>query len=171
MFSDLADQANGSVILKSEGTVVMATVVISKNGLNNPGYFNLTVEYLEKFYSAGKILGGQFNKREGRPSDQAILAARMTDRTLRPLFDHKIKNAVQLIITVIAIGKTDPKTLGINAASIAIHMSDIPWDGPVGAVHISKTKDDDSIKINHYIPNGDEPVYALDLLVCGKDKK
>ena len=171
MFSDLADQANGSVILKSEGTVVMATVVISKNGLNNPGYFNLTVEYLEKFYSAGKILGGQFNKREGRPSDQAILAARMTDRTLRPLFDHKIKNAVQLIITVIAIGKTDPKTLGINAASIAIHMSDIPWDGPVGAVHISKTKDDGAIKINHYIPNGDEPVYALDLLVCGKDKK
>ncbi len=171
MFSDLADQANGSVILKSEGTVVMATVVISKNGLNNPGYFNLTVEYLEKFYSAGKILGGQFNKREGRPSDQAILAARMTDRTLRPLFDHKIKNAVQLIITVIAIGKTDPKTLGINAASIAIHMSDIPWDGPVGAVHISKTKEDNFIKINHYIPNGDEPVYALDLLVCGKDKK
>jgi len=170
MFSDLADQANGSVILKSEGTVVMATAVISKDGKNNPGFFNLTVEYLEKFYAAGKILGGQFNKREGRPSDQAILAARMTDRTIRPLFDHKIKNAVQIIITVIAIGDADPKTLGVNAASIAIHMSDIPWGGPIGAVHVSKTKENPTIQINDYIPNADEAVYSLDLLVCGKDK-
>jgi len=71
MFSDLANQANGSVILKSEGTVVMATAVISKDGSKNMGFFNLTVEYLEKFYAAGKILGGQYNKREGRPSDQS----------------------------------------------------------------------------------------------------
>jgi len=170
LFSDLADQANGSVILKCEGTVVMATVVISKNGLNNPGYFNLTVEYLEKFYAAGKILGGQFNKREGRPSDQAVLAARMTDRTVRPLFAHHIKNAVQVIITVIAVGKMDPKMLGINAVSIALHTSDIPWNGPIGAVQISKTKEDNNIKVNHYIPNENEAVYALDLLVCGKDK-
>lgn len=170
MFSDLADQANGSVILKSEGTVVMATAVIGKDTKNNPGFFNLTVEYLEKFYAAGKILGGQFNKREGRPSDQAILAARMTDRTIRPLFDHKIKNAVQVIITVIAIGKADPKTLGVNAASIALHISDIPWAGPIGAVHISKTKEEPKIQVNDYIPNEDEAVYSLDLLVCGKDK-
>ncbi len=169
VFSDLADQANGSVILKSEGTVVMATAVISSSAKNNPGYFNLTVEYLEKFYAAGKILGGQFNKREGRPSDQAILAARMTDRTIRPLFDNKIKNAVQIIITVIAIGKTDPKTLGVNAASIALHTSDIPWAGPIGAVHVSKTKENPNILINDYIPNANEAVYALDLLVCGKD--
>ena len=71
-FTDLADQANGSVILKSEGTVVMATAVISKSGEKNLGFFNLTVEYLEKHYASGKILGGQYNKREGRPSDQAI---------------------------------------------------------------------------------------------------
>jgi polyribonucleotide nucleotidyltransferase len=170
MFSDLADQANGSVILKSEGTVVMATAVISKNGDKNLGFFNLTVEYLEKFYAVGKILGGQYNKREGRPSDQAILAARMIDRTIRPLFDQYIKNAVQVIVTVIAVGGMDPKVLGINAASIAIHMSDIPWNGPVGAVQISKTKEDQMIKINHYIPNADEAVYELDLLVCGKEK-
>jgi polyribonucleotide nucleotidyltransferase len=168
MFCDLADQANGSVILKSEGTVVMATAVISKGDKSNPGFFNLTVEYLEKFYSAGKILGGQFNKREGRPSDQAILAARMIDRTIRPLFEQHIKNAVQVIVTVIAIGKSDPKTLGINAASVALCMSDIPWGGPIGAVHVSKTKTDENIKINDYIPNRDEAVYALDLLVCGR---
>ncbi len=170
MFSDLANQANGSVILKSEGTVVMATAVISKDGSKNLGFFNLTVEYLEKFYAAGKILGGQYNKREGRPSDQAILAARMIDRTIRPLFDQHIKNAVQVIVTVIAVGETDPKTLGINAVSIALHMSDIPWNGPIGAVQISKTKEDQVIKINNYIPAADEAVYELDLLVCGKDK-
>lgn len=170
MFSDLADQANGSVILKSEGTVVMATAVISKDGSKNLGFFNLTVEYLEKFYAAGKILGGQYNKREGRPSDQAILAARMIDRTIRPLFAQHIKNAVQVIVTVIAVGKTDPKTLGINAISIALHMSNIPWNGPIGAVQISKTKEDQTLKVNHYIPGSDESVYALDLLVCGKDK-
>ncbi len=180
LFSDLANQANGSVILKSEGTVVMATAVISKDGSKNLGYFNLTVEYLEKFYAAGKILGGQYNKREGRPSDQSILAARMIDRTIRPLFDQHIKNAVQVIVTVIAIGKTDPKTLGINAASIALHLSNIPWNGPIGAVQISKTparphegaggKEDGTLKVNNYIPNSDEAVYALDLLVCGKDK-
>jgi polyribonucleotide nucleotidyltransferase len=170
IFSDLAEQANGSVILKCEGTVVMATAVISKSGDSNPGYFNLTVEYLEKFYAAGKILGSQFNRREGRPSDQAVLASRMIDRTIRPLFDQNIKNAVQVIVTVIALGKTDPKTLGINAASIALHVSDIPWAGPIGAVHISKTSADTTIQINNYIPNNDEPVYTLDLLVCGKDK-
>lgn len=170
MFSDLANQANGSVILKSEGTVVMATAVISKNSQNNPGYFNLTVEYLEKFYASGKILGGQYNKREGRPSDQAILSARVIDRTLRPLFNQSIKNAVQVIVTVIAVGNADPKTLGINAASIALHLSDIPWDGPVGAVHVSKAKGESETKINNYIPNGDESVYDLDLLICGKDK-
>jgi polyribonucleotide nucleotidyltransferase len=170
MFSDLADQANGSVILKSEGTVVMATAVISKDGSKNLGFFNLTVEYLEKFYAAGKILGGQYNKREGRPSDQAILAARMIDRTIRPLFDQHIKNAVQVIVTVIAVGDTDPKVLGINAASVALQMSDIPWNGPIGAVQISKTKEDQNIKVNHYIPSADESVYELDLLVCGKDK-
>ncbi len=170
IFSDLANQANGSVILKSEGTVVMATAVISKDGSKNLGYFNLTVEYLEKFYAAGKILGGQYNKREGRPSDQSILAARMIDRTIRPLFDQHIKNAVQVIVTVIAIGNTDPKTLGINAASIALHLSNIPWNGPIGAVQISKTKEDGTLKVNNYIPNADEAVYALDLLVCGKNK-
>lgn len=169
LFTDLADQANGSVILKSEGTVVMATAVISKSVNESLGFFNLTVEYLEKNYAAGKIMGGQYNKREGRPSDQAILASRMIDRTLRPLFDQSIKNAVQIIITVIAAGKADPKVLGINAASIAIHISDIPWAGPVGAIQIGKTKGITDIEINNYIPNGEESVYDLDLLICGKD--
>ena len=169
VFSDLADQANGSVILKSEGTVVLATAVISKSANENLGFFNLTVEYLEKYYAAGKILGGQYNKREGKSSDQAILASRVIDRTIRPLFDQSIKNAVQVIVTVLAIGKADPKVLGINAASLATLVSDIPWAGPVGAVHVSKAKNESEIKINNYISSKDEPVYDLDLLVCGKE--
>jgi polyribonucleotide nucleotidyltransferase len=169
-FSDLADQTNGSVILKSKGTVVMATAVISKSEEKNLGFFNLTVEYLEKYYASGKILGGQYNKREGKPSDQAILASRMIDRTIRPLFDQSIKNAVQVIVTVFAVGQADPKVLGINAASIALLVSNIPWAGPVGAVQIGKAKGENEIKINNYIPSKDEPTYDLDLLVCGKNK-
>lgn len=170
VFSDLAEQANGSVILKSRETVVMATAVISKDGRSNPGFFNLTVEYLEKFYATGKILGGQYHHREGRPSDQAILAARLTDRTIRPLFDQRIKNAVQVIITVLAVGEADPKVLGVNAASIALHISDIPWAGPVGAVHVSKALGSDETLIDNYIPTENDPVYDLELMVCGKDK-
>jgi polyribonucleotide nucleotidyltransferase len=170
VFSDLAEQANGSVILKSEGTVVLATACISKDGKENRGFFNLTVEYMEKFYAAGLILGGQYNKREGRPSDEAILSARIIDRTIRPLFAHHIKNAVQVIVTVLSVGEADPGILGINAASLAFATSDIPWAGPVGAVHVGKGKNaEGEIAVDRYIPNTGENNYELDLTVCGKD--
>ncbi len=172
-FTDLADQANGSVILKCEDTVVMATAVISKSGKNNPGFFNLTVDYLEKYYAAGLILGGQYNKREGRPSDEAILSSRIIDRTIRPLFAHYIKNAVQVIVTVLSVGKADPGVLAINAASIALGVSDIPWAGPVGAVHVSRVKGatTQEIKYDEYVPHNGESGYELDLTICGKDGK
>lgn len=172
VFSDLADQANGSVILKCEDTIVLATAVISKSDRNNPGFFNLTVEYLEKFYAAGLILGGQYNKREGRPSDEAILSARIIDRTIRPLFAHHIKNAVQVVATVLSVGKCDPGVLAVNAVSLALATSDIPWAGPVAAVHIGKGKTADSVMaVDHYIPNTGENNYELDLTVCGKEGK
>ncbi len=173
VFSNLADQANGSVILKCAGTMVLATAVISKDGRGNMGYFNLTVEYLEKYYAAGVILGGQFNKREGRPSDKAILNSRVIDRTLRPLFDQRMKNAVQVITTVLSLGDMDPGILAVNAASLAIATSDIPWRGPVGAVHISMPKGGDragALLVNSYTPSIGEPAYDLDLTVCGKEK-
>lgn len=168
-FSDLAEQANGSVILESENTIVMATAVMSKDGKDNRGFFNLTVEYLEKFYAAGLILGGQYNKREGRPSEKAILSARVIDRTIRPLFPHHIKNAVQVITTVLAIGDADPGILAVNAASLALSVSDIPWAGPVGAVHVGKDRDGGAIGIDTYIPNNGENNYDLDLTICGRD--
>lgn len=126
IFSDLADQAAGSVILESDGTIVMATACMSRDGKNNPGFFNLTVEYQERYYAVGMILGGQYNKREGRPSDEAILTSRIIDRTIRPLFDNRIKNAVQVVVTVLSVGATDPGVLGVNAVSLAIATSDIP---------------------------------------------
>lgn len=169
VFSDLADQANGSVILKCEDTIILATAVISKSDKNNPGFFNLTVEYLEKFYAAGLILGGQYNKREGRPSDEAILSARIIDRTIRPLFAHHIKNAVQVVATVLSVGRMDPGVLAINACSLALAVSDIPWAGPVGAVLVSKPKVGGEIALDHYIPNTGESNYELDMTVCGKD--
>lgn len=168
VFSDLANQANGSVILKCEDTIVLATAVIGKDTKNNPGYFNLTVEYLEKYYAAGLILGGQYNKREGRPSDEAILSARIIDRTIRPLFPSYIKNAVQVVVTVLSVGKTDPGVLGVNAASLALAVSDIPWAGPVGATHIGKPKGGEAIGVDLYTPNTGENNYELDLTVCGK---
>ncbi len=169
LFSDLADQANGSVILKCEDTVVMATAVISKDGKNNPGFFNLTVEYMEKYYASGLILGGQYNKREGRPSDEAVLSSRIIDRTIRPLFSHHIKNAVQVIVTVLSVGQSDPGVLGINAASLALGVSDIPWNGPVGAVHVGRAKGSTEVVYDPFIANTGESNYELDLTVCGKD--
>jgi polyribonucleotide nucleotidyltransferase len=149
----------------------MATAVISKSAEKSLGFFNLTVDYLEKNYAAGLILGGQYNKREGRPSDEAVLSSRIIDRTIRPLFEKHIKNAVQVIITVLSVGQADPGVLGINAASLALAVSDIPWDGPVGAVHIGKVKGESEIKYDEYVPHQGEAVYDMDLTVCGKEGK
>ncbi len=179
VFSDLAEQAGGSVMLKCEDTVVLATAVMGNDTKHNPGFFNLTVEYMERFYASGLILGGQYNKREGRPSDKAILASRVIDRTIRPLFEHHIKNPVQVIATVISVGAMDPTILAVNAVSLALGVSPIPWAGPVGAAQISISKgaggtthesaENTEFKINDYVPNTGEAGYDLDLVVCGKD--
>ncbi|MBP6925968.1 MAG: polyribonucleotide nucleotidyltransferase [Candidatus Pacebacteria bacterium] len=170
-FTDLADQAHGSVILSSQETVVMATAVMGKDDGNNPGWFNLTVEYLEKFYATGKILGSRFQRREGKPTDQAVLSGRVIDRTLRPLFDHRIKNPVQVVVTVIAVGDADPSILGINAASLALATSNIPWNGPVGAVRIGTRKGSTEPVVDLYLRESDElesGEYGLNLTVCGR---
>src|SRR6185436_9436537 len=123
IFTDLADQAHGSVMLKYGETVVLANVCMSHDKQKGLGFFNLTVDYMEKFYAAGKILGSRFVRREGKPSEDAVLASRVIDRTLRPLFDHAIRHAVQVIVTVISVDDNDPVILAINAASLAIAVS------------------------------------------------
>ena len=105
-FNDLTNQANGSVMLYYGETVVLVTAVMSNQTQPNLSYFPLSVEFEEKFYAAGAILGSRFMRREGKPSDEAILSARIVDRTIRPLFNHQIRNDIQVIITVLAMVKT-----------------------------------------------------------------
>ena len=107
-FTDLADQANGSVIVRYGNTAVLATAVLSESERDGVPYFPLTVDYEEKFYAAGAILGSRFIRREGRPSDEAILSGRVVDRTVTPLFEKHIRNEVQGIITILSIDEDDP---------------------------------------------------------------
>ena len=95
-FSDLTDQTNGSAIVRSGNTIVLATAVMSENVKEGGDYLPLTVDYEEKFYASGQILGSRYMRREGKPSDEAILSGRIVDRTIRPLFNQKIRNEIQV---------------------------------------------------------------------------
>jgi len=170
-FNDWADQANGSVLLRYGNSAVLATVVMS-NRESNLDYFPLSVEYEEKFYAAGAILGSRFMRREGRPSDEAILSGRIVDRTIRPLFPKGLKRDVQVIITVLSIEDYDTDILAVNAASLAIATSDIPWNGPVSAVRVGIEEDSEELIINPtYGQRSEElpPKAKMDLTVSGKD--
>ena len=168
-FTNLTDQAHGSVILRYGNTVVLATAVMSESQREGLNYFPLSVEYEEKFYAAGQILGSRFMRREGRPSDEAVLSGRAIDRTLRPLFDHGIRNDVQVVITILSIDEDDPDILAINAASLALATSDIPWGGPVSAVRVGKNKGNGGWKINPQYEFRNDPTALIDLLACGRD--
>ncbi len=131
-------------------------------------YFPLTVDYEERFYAAGAILGSRFMRREGRPSEQAILSGRVVDRTIRPLFPQHIRNEVQVIITVLALDEEDPDAIAVNAASLALATSDIPWGGPVAAVRIGQQKGGELI-INPTYAQRESADTVFDILACGKD--
>ena len=144
---DIAAQADGAVMASYGETVVLATVVASPLKVDL-GYFPLTVEYQERLYAGGRIKGSRWIKREGRPSDEDILAGRLIDRSIRPLFPKDYKNEdVQVVITVLSVDLENPPEIvaGI-ATSAAIAISKIPWDGPVGTVKVGMK--DDSYIIN-----------------------
>lgn len=163
-FGLLAQQANGSVTVRYGETVVLATATMSNQRREGMDYFPLFVDYEERYYAGGKIKGSRFIKREGRPSDKAILSGRIIDRTIRPLFDERMRNEVQVVITVLSIDKeNDPVFASIIGASLALGVSDIPWNGPVGAVRMGNN--DDGFVINPV--NGDLENSAVDLLVSG----
>ena len=135
----LAKQAAGSCLMQFGETVVLATVTVSDNVSTLP-FFPLTVEYREKSYAAGKIPGG-FLKREGRPSDEEILSARVTDRSIRPLFPEGFKNEVQVFIYVLSADQeNDADVLGVTAASTALSLSKVPWNGPIAAVRVGRVE-------------------------------
>src|SRR3989344_5684388 len=136
--SRLAEQTNASVLGTYGGTMVLVTAVMGDED-SGSDYLPLTVDYEERFYAAGKILGSRFIRREGRPSDEAILSGRLIDRTLRPLFDERIRRAIQMVVAVLSYDEeNDPDFLALVTASTALAISDIPWDGPVGGVSIGE---------------------------------
>jgi len=159
-----AQQANGAVEVRIGDTIVLATAVSSRRE-TTLDYFPLTVEYQEKLYAGGKIKGSRWVKREGRPSDEAILTARLIDRSLRPLFPKDYKREVQVVVTVLSVdGENDPDIPAILGASAALAISDIPWQGPVATVRIGYK--DKTFFAN---PTYTEQKYSdLDLVVSGR---
>ncbi|MBI2120675.1 MAG: polyribonucleotide nucleotidyltransferase [Parcubacteria group bacterium] len=168
-FTDLADQANGSVLVRYGQTIVLATAVISKNQKSGVDYLPLTVDYEERFYASGQILGSRFMRREGRPSDEAILSGRVVDRTIRPLFDGHIRNDIQVVLTILSLHEEDPDVLAVTAASLALATSDIPWNGPVSAVRIGKKAGNWEFMVNPTYSERAREDYEMDMTICGKD--
>ena len=162
----IAKQANGSVTVQYGQTVVLVTACMSKEAREEQGFFPLTVEYQEKTYAAGKIPGGFF-KREGRPSESEILTARLIDRPIRPLFPKGMLNEVQIMALVLSSdGENDPDILSVIGASVALSISDIPFNGPLACCRVAHVD-------NQFILN---PTYAelensdLDLVVTANIK-
>lgn len=158
---ELAEQATGAVTARMGDTVVLATVTSSPLKMELD-YFPLTVEYQERLYAGGRIKGSRWVKREGRPTDEEILSARLIDRSVRPLFPKSYKKEVQVVVMVLSVdGENDPGILGAIAASAAIHISGLPWKGPVAPLAIG-------LKDGKYLVNPQESdlkVSNLDLTV------
>ena len=160
----LAGQANGAIIVRSGDSMLLTTATAAK-GTRDVDFFPLSVEFEEKLYAAGRI-PGSFYRREGRPSEEAILICRLTDRPLRPLFDKSSRNEVQIIITSLSSdGEKHLDILAINSASAALTISDIPWDGPIGAVRIGLK--DGNLLVNP--PTSEMTDSELDLRVAGTE--
>ncbi|MBI5254202.1 polyribonucleotide nucleotidyltransferase, partial [Candidatus Falkowbacteria bacterium] len=140
---ELAQQSNASCTVQYGDTVILATAVMNPAPRENVAFFPLMVEYEEKMYAAGRIKSSRFIKRETRPTDEAILTARMIDRGIRPLFDASIRQDVQIVITVLSIdAENDADIPAIIGASTVLHMSNIPWNGPIAGVRVGRINDE-----------------------------
>ena len=162
-FTDLAEKADGSVLITADDTVVFVTAVMADQETSKD-YFPLSVEFEERFYSVGAILGSRFLRREGRPSQEAVLNARIIDRTIRPLFPKGFHNEVQVIATVLSFGRYNPDVLAVLGASLALGTSSIPWNGPVSAVRYVRTTNG----WQAFAPFDDAKHCTDMLLLCGK---
>lgn len=160
----LITYANGYATVSYGDTIIMANALVSEKGKEGQGFFPLTVDFEENMYASGKIKGSRFVKREGRPSEKAVLTSRLIDRPIRPLFPKGTTNEVQLICTALSVEKDcDPATTAINAASMAMLLSGAPFEGPIGAVKIGFM--DDKLIVNptdEEVKNG-----KLNLTVAG----
>ncbi|MBM2820692.1 MAG: polyribonucleotide nucleotidyltransferase, polyribonucleotide nucleotidyltransferase [Candidatus Berkelbacteria bacterium] len=164
----LAELASGSVTVRYGDTVVLATAVVSPEPKEDIDFFPLLVDYEERLYAAGKISGSRFIKREGRPSEAAILACRLIDRPIRPLFPKGYYNDVQVVITVLSFDlENDPDVISIIAASAALSQSVAPFEGPISAVRVGLIND-------KFVANPTETEMEnsiLDLVVAGTKEK
>jgi polyribonucleotide nucleotidyltransferase len=167
--SSLAEQANAAVIAKYGETVVLATAVMSRKEAPTD-YLPLKVDYEEKFYAAGKIIGSRYIRREGRSSEEAILAGRLVDRTIRPFFDSRTRNEIQVVVTVLQIDEeNDPEFVGLLGASTALLISDIPWAGPVAGVRVAQVGGEFKINPDNSYVVANPPVF--DAFISGsKDR-
>jgi len=139
---NLAEQASGSVLVQYGETTVLATAVMSNYEKEDAGFFPLTVDYEERYYAAGKILGSRYMRRESRPSDEAILTSRFIDRAIRPRFPKNLKREVQVVVTCLSWdGENDPDVIGLVAASLALSISNIPWTGPIACLRVGKMEE------------------------------
>lgn len=134
-----AGQANGACTVRYGDTVILATATRSDSVREGISFFPLMVDYEERLYAAGKIKSSRFMKREGRPTDEAVLTGRLVDRSIRPLFDDRVRNDIQVVLTVFSVdGENDSDIPSLIGASAALMISDIPWDGPIAGVRIGK---------------------------------
>ena len=174
--SPLAERTNAAVLATYGETSVLVTAVMEPKD-REINYLPLAVDYEEKFYAAGKILGSRFIRREGRPSDEAILSGRVIDRTIRPLFDHRIRRPLQIVVTVLSYDEeNDPVFPALIAASTALGISDIPWNGPVAGVGAAKVgneiilnpknsdlKNNDKVEFDAFIAGTDNAINMIEL--------
>ncbi|MFH0819038.1 MAG: polyribonucleotide nucleotidyltransferase [Patescibacteria group bacterium] len=170
----LAGLANGSCKVQYGDTVVLATACMSEEPRPDVTYFPLQVEYRENLYAAGIISGSRFIKREGRPSDKAILTSRIIDRSIRPLFDEKVRNDIQVVVSVLsADGENEPDVPGLIGAVCALNLSDIPFNDPLAATAIALQadgqmivnptfKEKESAKANFFISNNGADVVMIE---------
>ena len=165
-FGGLAKQANGSVLVRYGDTAVLVTATMSKEPREGIDFFPLLVDYEERLYSVGKIPGG-WGRREGRPSEDAILSARMIDRPLRPLFPDGFRNDVHVVATILSVDKNNSPTIAaMIRASAVLLVSDIPFDGPIGGVNVGYVNGE--FVINPTLEQ--QAVSELDLTVAGTEE-
>src|SRR3989338_7192250 len=166
--TDWTTQASGSCLVSYGETVVLATAMMSQKNVDSFDFFPLTIDYEEKFYAAGKILGSRFLKRESRPSDEAILTSRIIDRAVRPLFPRDFKKEVQIITTCLSFdGENDPDIISMIASSFALAISDIPWNGPLGAIKVGKVNGE--FALNPTYKQKEESQFELTLSAINHD--
>lgn len=170
-FGKLAKLANASVFARLGDTCVLATVAVGQEK-KDMDYLPLTVEYVEKLYAGGRIKGSRWVKREGRPNDEAILNARLIDRSLRPLINQNFRKDIQLIITLLSVdGINSPEIVAAIASSLALEISSVPWNGPISTIRIGYLKNNG---VGNFIvnPTEDEMEYSsLDLVVSSTENK